>query len=118
MDTWRTIACATLAAVKRIRTAAALGLLAGFLATAYGYALRQPFFFDDYLFLEKTRGASLGRLLARDQLAYTFYRPWSRELHFAALQWGFGARPWVFHLANFALWLGVMGLYLAVARRV
>jgi hypothetical protein len=96
-------------------------VLAGLLAFAllqYGYALGVPFINDDYVFLDKTRDATLGTLWAPRDLLFHYYRPWSRELHYATLQRLFGPRELPFHVASLVLWVAVMGLYFAFARRV
>ena len=93
------------------------GLL-GFTALQYGYALRTPFINDDYVFLDKTRNASLATVWAPRDLLFHYYRPWSRELHYAVLQRVFGPRELPFHVAGIALWVAVMGLYFGLARRL
>ena len=55
-----------------------------FLASAYADAWSIPFINDDYIFLDKTRGASFLSLWAPKALAFHWYRPWSRELHYWA----------------------------------
>lgn len=93
--------------------------LAAFLVTQYGYALRVPFINDDFVFLDQTRGLSFPALWAwHGEWVGLYYRPWSRELHYWVLQRLFGADPLPFHLASFALWLGVLSLYFALARRL
>jgi hypothetical protein len=93
-------------------------LLAAFLVTQYGYAWRVPFINDDFVLLDATRGAAFGSLWVPNSVIWLFYRPWSRELHYWTLQGLFGPRPAPFHLASFALWLALMGLYWALARRL
>ena len=56
--------------------------------------------------------------MAPGTLAYRWYRPWSRELHYTALYHLFGARTLPFHIACFALYLAAMGLFFVLARRV
>ena len=94
-------------------------LLAAFLATQYGYAWRMPFFNDDYVFLDLTRGVPF-RAVWEPHFLWLgrYYRPWSRELHYWTLQHLFGAREVPLHLASFALWLGTMVLYFLLARRL
>jgi hypothetical protein len=94
-------------------------LLAVFLATQYGYALRVPFINDDFVFLDKTRGMPI-RSVWEPHVHWVgrYYRPWSRELHYWLLQRVFGAREAPFHMANYALWLGTMVLYFLLVRRL
>jgi hypothetical protein len=97
---------------------AALAILALFVVLQHGGALGAPFFSDDYFFLDKLRGASLLDVFAPRDLAYHWYRPWSRELHFWVLSRLFGPHPLPFHVACFALWLTAMGLYFAFVDRL
>ena len=97
--------------------AVALGL-AAFLATQYAGALAVPFINDDYIFLDKTRTAGFLQLWTFEGLAFHWYRPWSRELHYWTLQRLFGARELPFHLASFVLWLAVLMSFWALARRL
>jgi hypothetical protein len=94
------------------------GLLAVFLATQYGYAWRVPFMDDDFVFLDVTRGASFLSLWLPNQSVWLWYRPWSRELHYWTLQGLFGTNVVPYHFASFTLWLTLMGLYWALARRL
>jgi hypothetical protein len=87
-------------------------------ALGYADALRLPFLSDDYLYLDETRGATLASVWAPTNLVSGYYRPWSRELHFWALQRIFGAQSAPFHLANLALWLGILTSYFALVRRL
>src|SRR5262245_23597911 len=93
---------------------AALVLL---VALSYHDVLNEPFFSDDYMFLDKVRGASFSSLWAPYSLAYGYYRPWSRELHYWAIVHAFGVRPLPFHVASFVLWLAVMLQLFAFVRR-
>jgi len=93
-------------------------LLAVFLVTQYGYAWRVPFLNDDYVFLDVTRGASFLSLWLPRPAVWLWYRPWSRELHYWTLQGLFGTNVVPYHLASFALWLALMGLYWTLARRL
>lgn len=101
----------------RARGLAAFALLAGFLVAAYGDALRLPFLNDDYVFLDRTRHAGFLSLWGFGHLAFQWYRPWSREFHYWALQRLFGASPAAFHAANLLLALAVFGAWAAFARR-
>jgi hypothetical protein len=95
----------------------AVAFLAAFLLFEYGASLRDPFFSDDYLFLDKLGGASFASLWSSRDLAYDWYRPWSRELHYWTFMHLFGLRTTPYHLACFVLWLGVMAAYYALAVR-
>src|SRR5262249_50383843 len=77
-----------------------------------------PFINDDYVFLDKTRAASFTDLWGFRDLAFHWYRPWSRELHYWSLQRLFGARELPFHLASMGLWVGVLVSFLALVRRI
>jgi hypothetical protein len=94
------------------------GALILFLATQYGSALSVPFINDDYVFLDKTRAASFLDLWRFRDLAFHWYRPWSRELHYWTLQRLFGAHELPFHLASMALWLAVLLVFHALVRRI
>ena len=93
-------------------------LLVAALAFQYGRALGMPFLGDDYSILDKVRGASFAELWQRNRLLYYWYRPWSRELHYWWIERAFGIRERPFHLASFALWIGVMLSYFTLARRL
>jgi hypothetical protein len=97
---------------------ATLLLLLVFLATQYPHAFSLTFVNDDYFLLDGTRFASFSSLWKRHDLIFGWYRPWSRELHYWALQHVFGAWEPPYHVFSFALWLSVMGIYFAWVRRV
>lgn len=99
-------------------TVAVMALLAAFLLLTRGGALTASFFSDDFLFLDKVRNASPLDLLAPRDLAYHWYRPWSRELHFWAIERAFGANPVPFHVGCLALGLAVLALYFTFVRRL
>ncbi|MBI5169661.1 MAG: hypothetical protein HZA61_09250 [Candidatus Eisenbacteria bacterium] len=96
---------------------AALALLA-VVALRWPDVLRAPFVNDDFLFLDRTRAASLPSLWGFDGLAFHWWRPWSRETHYWAVQGLAGANPAVFHAVNAALWLAVVALFWAFVRRI
>ena len=96
----------------------ALGLLALFLLTQYGDVRRVPFINDDYIFLDKTRAASFVSLWAPKALAFHWYRPWSRELHYWTLQRMFGVHEAPFHVASLVLALAALVAFFAFARRL
>lgn len=81
-------------------------------------ALDTPFFADDYLFLDQVGRSSLTQMLTAPDPIGNYYRPVGRQLFFwvAARAGGGSARG--FHAANLALWLALLGLLFAVARRV
>jgi hypothetical protein len=106
------------ASLKSLSPWAVALLLGLFLLSQYGYALRVPFINDDYIFLDKTRGASFGSLWEPRELAFHWYRPWSRELHYWSLQRLFGAQELPFHLASWGLALAVLVSYFLLARRI
>jgi hypothetical protein len=68
---------------------------------------------DDYFFLGKTRDASFLSLWEPRGLVSNFYRPWSRELHYWALQHLCGDRVAGWH-AYYTLF-GAMGAWLALS---
>ncbi|MEO5989043.1 MAG: hypothetical protein ABIU54_08150, partial [Candidatus Eisenbacteria bacterium] len=105
------------AALPLWRLAAAAGaLLLAYLAR-WGDALRLPFINDDFLFLDKARTAPLPALWGLDKLAFHWWRPWSRETHYWAVQHLAGADPAAFHAVNTALWIAVLGTFWALVRR-
>ena len=93
-----------------------LAVLGLFLVAQYRHALGLPFISDDYFFLDQTRDAGFVSLWSAHRVQFGWYRPWSREIHFWALQHLFGDRVLVFHLASFALWLGAMALHFMLLR--
>ncbi len=93
------------------------GLLAFFLSQ-YASAFSIPFINDDYIFLDRTRAAGFLDLWGFKTLAFHWYRPWSRELHYWTLQNVFGARELPFHLASFILWHAVLVSFWALTRRL
>lgn len=110
----------TAARATRPRRLLEFGVIAGlalFLATQYGDARSVPFINDDYIFLDKTRAASFLSLWKPEALAFHWYRPWSRELHYWTLQHLFGARELPFHLVSWGLALATLGGAFALFRR-
>jgi hypothetical protein len=101
-------------------TARAFGvfLLALLLFARYRDAFGLPFLNDDYVFLDHVSQKAFGALWGFRELAFHWWRPWSREFHYWWLQRAFGAHEWPFHAASFALTTGVLGAYWALARRV
>lgn len=80
-------------------------------------AARAPFIGDDYLILDKIMRAPFHTLADRAWLLFGWYRPWSRELHYAVLHRLFGLDPWPYHAASFALWVACHAAYFALVRR-
>lgn len=99
------------------RLAAAAGALLAAFQFRWGDALRLPFINDDFLFLDKTRAASLPALWGFDRLAFHWWRPWSRETHYWLVQRFAGTDAAVFHAVNAALWIGILASYWALVRR-
>ncbi len=89
-----------------------------FAVVAYGPSLDVPFLGDGYVFLDKTRTAGFGELWSRANTDFGWYRPWSRELHFWALQGLFGPHEIGFRAVNLALWGLTLGLYWSLLRRL
>jgi len=85
-------------------------LLAGGLALFYLDALRTGFLNDDYLFLEQAKRASLAHAITHPDPLVNYFRPLSRQIYFAVLTPVAGDRPLVFHLFNFAIFLGSLAL--------
>jgi hypothetical protein len=98
--------------------AAVLLALGCLLATQYGYAPQIPFINDDYVFLDKTRDAAFGSLWLPRELAFHWYRPWSRELHYWTLQRLFGMHEAPFHVVSLALVLAVGASFAWLAYRL
>ena len=89
-----------------------------FFVSQYAGAWSVPFINDDYIFLDKTRVASFFSLWKPEALAFHWYRPWSRELHYWTLQHVFGTRELPFHLVSWALALAVLGGAFVLFRRI
>jgi hypothetical protein len=98
--------------------AATLAILAVFLALQHAGAIGAPFFSDDYIFIDKLRTAPFAAVFAARDLAYHWYRPWSRELHYWVFYRFFHLDPVPYHVASFALWLAAMGLYFVLIIRI
>jgi len=75
------------------------------------------FFADDYLFLDQARGRSpLAAWLAPDPLR-NYWRPLSRQVYFSIVSW-FGESPVAGHAMNLLLFLAILALLGAIARRL
>ncbi len=105
------------AALNRRNAVVSLTLIAAAGLLLWGDALGLPFLYDDWTILARVQFARFWDLLSTHDLPWGWYRPWSRELHFWALLWTAGETPLAFHLANLALWIAVLWLYLLLARR-
>ncbi|HTR97682.1 MAG TPA: hypothetical protein VMH61_07240 [Candidatus Acidoferrales bacterium] len=103
--------------MRLVRELAGLALLAAFLFVSFGDARRLPFINDDFVFLDRTRAASFGSLWGLSHLAFQWYRPWSRELHYWAMQRVFGADPAAFHTANLVLAVAVLAVFAELVHR-
>ena len=106
------------ALAPRALTALVVTLLGLLLLSQYPHAFRGPFVGDDYLFLEKTRLMGLPALLLPRALAFHYYRPISRELHYWVLTRTFGPRELPFHVASMLLTLAAGALYFLLLRRL
>ena len=85
-------------------------LVALALAALYSGPLSTGFLNDDYLFLEEARSHRLIDSLGRLGALGNYYRPLSRQIYFGLLSPIAGGSPWVFHLVQFALFLGSLAL--------
>jgi hypothetical protein len=81
-------------------------------------ALRVPLVGDDYFFIEKAERVPAWALWAPRLLVSGFYRPWSRELHFAWLHGVAGLAPLPFHIANLVLAMVAAALYFTLVGRM
>ena len=79
-------------------------VLAGIVAL-YGNTLTAGFINDDYLFLEQTRRYGLLGSFTHGSGLANFFRPLSREVWFGLLAPVSGGEPFVFHLAQLALFV-------------
>ncbi len=95
-----------------------LFLLGLFLFARFGDAFRMPFLNDDYVFLDHVAGKGFASLWGFRELAFHWWRPWSREFHYWWLQRAFGPVEWPFHAMSLALSCGVLAAFWALARRL
>lgn len=108
-----------MAALKHSRVAAPAGIaliLAALAALRWPDAARLPFLNDDYVFLDKVARSSFGSLWGFSELAFHWWRPWSREFHYWALARLAGPDEVAFHLANAALFVAVLVAFFVLAR--
>jgi hypothetical protein len=80
------------------------------LTALYWNALNAPFLNDDFLFLEEARTRTLASSLSDLGPLGNYYRPLSRQVYFELLTPLGGGDPRIFHLVNFALFLGSLAL--------
>jgi hypothetical protein len=92
-------------------------LLIVFLAPQLSIVLSIPFSGDDLLFLRKARDSSFGALWGLRDLAFHYWRPWSRELHYWWLERMFGFHEPPFHLVSLGLWIAAIAGYFVTVRR-
>lgn len=76
----------------------------------YWDAIHTPFLNDDFLFLEEARTRSLSASLSDLGSLGNYFRPLSRQIYFAVLTPIANGHPLVFHLVNYALFLGALVL--------
>jgi hypothetical protein len=95
-----------------------MAILALFLFARFRDAFGLPFLNDDYVFLDHVRDRGFGDLWGFRDLAFHWWRPWSREFHYWWLQRAFGPVEWPFHVASFVLAAGLLAAYWALARRL
>ena len=93
-------------------------LLGFFLFARFGDAFKLPFLNDDYVFLDHVGGKGFTSLWGFRELAFHWWRPWSREFHYWWLQRAFGPVEWPFHLMSLLLACAVLVAFWALARRL
>ena len=96
----------------------ALALLMASAAWLQRAALGTAFFADDYLFLDQVRGLGFFQALASPDPLGNFLRPVSRQVYFWLLAALGRETPGIFHVVNFALFLGALALLFRIARKV
>jgi len=104
--------------MNRARWGVALAAILTAAAALHSAALRAPFFADDWLFLDATRGRGLFAALAAPDPIGNFARPLGRQLWFWLMDRVGGGEPVAFHAANLALWLLALGMFASLARRL
>ncbi len=104
--------------ILRAGRAGGLVLLLLFLFVRYRDAFGLPFLNDDYVFLDHVVRKGFTNLWGFTDLAFNWWRPWSREFHYWWLQRTFGPSEAPFHLASLALSVSVLAAYWALARRL
>lgn len=95
----------------------ALAIVVIGVAILHGAAIRQPFFADDYLFLEQVRDRSLVSALTSPDPLGNFFRPVGRQLWFWLLSRMGGESPSFFHAANLGIFLASLLVFHAIVRR-
>ncbi|HEY2956523.1 MAG TPA: hypothetical protein VGK89_14890 [Candidatus Eisenbacteria bacterium] len=81
-------------------------------------ALDAPFFADDFIFLDQVGRGSLPHVLAEPDPIGNFYRPVGRQLFFWLVARAGSGSARAFHAAGLLLWLGIVALLFALARRL
>lgn len=94
----------------------AFAVVAALVLLSYAPRLGGGFSNDDFTFLDKVRGRPLASLLGGDDLLAGWWRPWSRELHFALLDRLAPGSSALFHAVNLLLWLGTLAFAFALLR--
>jgi len=102
----------------RARVAIALGLVMASVIAIHHGSLTASFFADDYLFLDQVRDHSLFHVLRSPDPIGNFLRPISRQVWFWALAGASHESTTVFHVANLALFLGILVLLFRIASRL
>lgn len=98
--------------------AVVLGVIALLVLASYLPHLGQGFSNDDFTILDKVRGRSLAWLVGWHDLLAGWWRPLSRELHFAILDRAFPGSSTACHAVNLGLWLGIVALTYVLLRRL
>ena len=104
--------------MTRARWGGALAAILTAAAALQSAALRSPFFADDWLFLDATRGRGLFAALAAPDPIGNFARPLGRQVWFWLMDRVGGGEPVAFHAANLLLWLLALGMFASLARRL
>lgn len=81
-------------------------------------SLSQPFFADDYLFLEQVRGKTLwGALTSADPIG-NYFRPLSRAAYFWIIAHTAGESPRAYHAASLLLFATILVVFYVLVRRL
>ena len=93
-------------------------LVVAVVATLYADVLRIPFVNDDFVFLDRVRGAGFAALWSNVRTPFNWYRPWSRELHYWTLQHAFGSNSPAYHVVSLVLLVLVVAAYAYLVSRL